>query len=129
MTTDKELLEYAAKAAGLSVVRIRLDDPFFRDMLLPAEEGQGVGWNPLTDDGDAFRLMVKLQLDSQFGRPFGKVNVDEITETWSGMDQQPPDYAPVFVKGRCAYAATRRAIVRAAAEVGKRMTEEETRDR
>ncbi len=45
--TDRELLEYAAKAAGL-------------DHLWVVEiDGISPNWNPLTDDGDALRLVGK----------------------------------------------------------------------
>jgi hypothetical protein len=42
--TDRELLELAAKAAGIDAVDI------------------GYEWNPLIDDGDALRLAVKLNM-------------------------------------------------------------------
>lgn len=62
--TDRELLEAAAEAAGIKVVRSRLDDPMNRDFLIensPRNREQAAGpWSPLTDDGDAFRLAVKL---------------------------------------------------------------------
>jgi hypothetical protein len=91
--TDRELLEKAAKAEGHAY-------PW-----LPARGGERP-WNPLTDDGDALRLAVKLRLD--ICRPDGNhegvcVWVDRLgdfIEEPHGTDQ---------------YAATRRAIVRAAA--------------
>jgi hypothetical protein len=78
--TDKELLELAAKAADYRYWQIE-------DI-----------WNPLTDDGDALRLAVKLCLLDNHEIAIAPVNV------WHGDDP---------------YAATRRAIVRAAAEIGK----------
>ena len=48
--TDRELLEAAAKAAGY--VHYHPGDGFYQT------------WNPLTDDGDALRLAVKLGLQS-----------------------------------------------------------------
>lgn len=62
---DRELLEAAAKAAGHKVYAARQAE---RD----AAGSGGVGlwlasghtcWNPLTDDGDALRLAVDLQMD------------------------------------------------------------------
>ena len=80
MNTDQELLEKAAKAAGFTLANQMIES----------------GWNPITDDGDALRLAVKLKL-----------------WTHSGMgnyhDQDDP------------YAATRLAIVRAAAAIGEAM--------
>jgi GAF domain-containing protein len=64
---DRELLELAAKAAGIAIQRSRLEDPIFRDMLLversPRDPGQGQGWNPLTNDGDLLRLAAVLCID------------------------------------------------------------------
>ena len=93
--TDRELLELAAKAAGNGFV---------------------IGyWNPLTDDGDALRLAVKLGLDLELHgcnstHPYAVAfdcnrNIAE--------EEQPDNGDP--------YAATRRAIVRAAAEIGRCM--------
>lgn len=63
--TDRELLEKAAKAA-----RLRLwwhgGKPYFRaEMEAPHDS-----WNPLTDDGDAFRLAVKLGMFGDTGMTF-----------------------------------------------------------
>ena len=65
MQADKELLTLAAKAGGYSVRWhenwqgfahnnwINIDHP-------PALYGQRFVWNPLDDDGAAFRLIVKI---------------------------------------------------------------------
>lgn len=59
--TDKELLELAAKACGVSGSYIRIDDGHN-----PLEVGigdlTGTWWNPLVDDGDALRLAIQLGL-------------------------------------------------------------------
>jgi hypothetical protein len=55
-------------------------------------------WNPLEDDGDALLVMVKLGID------IAKAQVDY----WDKHSNDP-------------YAATRRAITRAAAEIGRNM--------
>lgn len=55
---DRELLELAAKAAGIET----------RPQYASMENGYGLNvkpgyyWNPLTDDGDALRLAVKLEM-------------------------------------------------------------------
>ena len=111
MTTDREYLELAAKAAGI-------------DHMGWAPAGLTFAhrspWNPLTDDGDALRLAVRLGLHIQLDTNDeclrdGHAGV-EVTafgdEMAHGIEQ------PV---GRDSYAATRRAIVRAAAEIGKEM--------
>jgi hypothetical protein len=113
--SDKELLELAAKAAGIDVVRSRLDDPMNQDFLVNKShrnEHQASGpWNPLTDDGDALRLAVKLNL-------FIQINSGSATAwKWQGENwyEQASDNADDMS------ATTRRAIVRAAAEIGKTM--------
>ena len=68
MSSDRELLEAAAKAAGIELVRSRLEDPLWRDMAVKPVHGRGIGWNPLTDDGDALRLVVKLRISFSFRR-------------------------------------------------------------
>jgi hypothetical protein len=98
--TDRELLEFAAKAAGIEVVRSRLDDPLTRDLLVMGSvrntSSVAGPWNPLTDDGDALRLAAKLNL-------------------WGAVRD---GYQHIDSDGDF-YAATRRSIVRAAAEIGR----------
>ena len=101
--TDRELLELAAKAAGIDCVWN--GDTF---EYKPRFETNWVVWNPLTDDGDALRLAVKLGLDVRNGLYTDMVFVDCF-----GIDAVEIEYDD----DPCA--ATRRAIVRAAAEIGK----------
>ena len=88
--TDKELLEKAAKAAGIPESNICLV------------------WNPLTDDGDALRLAVKLGMLIDVVDDASGANVINYKFCSEEHNNDP-------------YAATRRAIVRAAAEIGKDM--------
>ena len=115
---DNELLELAAKAAEIKLEFRRLlwtegtDYPCYEDTESVCEAPRYipvVRWNPLTDDGDALRLAVKLQL---------LVNTDA-TES-QATDGKKADECELH-QGSNAYAATRRAIVRAAAEIGKGM--------
>ncbi len=101
--SDRELLELAAKACGYVVV---LD---FNNSVDKSKIGiRGLGmWNPLTDDGDALRLAVKLRLDITFGT-FGIYAGKTLEDTCHRV----PSYDSE---------ATRRAIVRAAAEIGRAM--------
>ena len=101
---DRELLELAVKAAG-GITTDGLGGCW--DM------GNGVGWNPLTDDGDALRLAVKLQMQLYVGTH--KVIAEICSDS-----EFPPILQKVFVESD-PYAATRRAIVRAAAKIGKEM--------
>ncbi len=115
--TDKELLEAAARAAGIEVVRSRLSDPINKDMLVIASSRnpfQATGpWNPLTDDGDALRLAVKLKIPLRFP------DWANIARTWGAKED--PDFYEEHAddhNGDLA-AASRRAIVRAAASIGQ----------
>jgi hypothetical protein len=69
--TDREMLELAAKAAGLVVVRSRLDDPAVNDFLIrdsARNQHQTLGpWSPLTDDGDCARMEAALGIDVRWG--------------------------------------------------------------
>ena len=108
MTTnqsDRELLELAAKAAGINVQQwVESRNTFF---LEPHQQH----WNPLTDDGDALRLAVKLGLFIDAYAPattVGNVVDQNSLACKTRMEDHHDD----------PYAATRRAIVRAAAEIG-----------
>ena len=57
--TDRELLEKAAKAAGLDQ---SLTWSPAGKAWMTLQDGSGKLWNPLADDGDALRLAVKLQI-------------------------------------------------------------------
>lgn len=101
--TDQELLEFAAKATGdyygewserTNAFRIRY-------------AGEWREWNPLTDDGDALRLAVRLGLQVDVGITDG----DTTVIPGAAIEKHNGD--PLT--------ATRRAIVRAAAEIGKAM--------
>ncbi len=114
---DRELLEYAAKAAGIGPLRCRLDDPMCKDFLIvPMEGGHTKGWNPLTDDGDALRLAAHLRLRIDCGLLTCEVhyNWDEV-ESFGLVEIITERTAGKVMEG------TRRAIVRAAAEIGKAM--------
>lgn len=107
--TDRELLEFAAKAAGIELdYSIRHDGVAFYHSERKALAAADGGWfSPITDDGDALRLAVKLGLVVDCSRPSAsepfKQAVIWLDETMSNQE------------------LTRRAIVRAAAEIGKAM--------
>jgi len=116
--TDKELLEFAAKSAGLQFdglackAIVQMDDELA--LLVRNDLGGNSIWNPLRSDGDALRLAAKLgmSVDMTLGK-FVEASIIVDDKRISGIcDCGPaPDY----------YAATRRAIVRAAAAIGKAM--------
>jgi hypothetical protein len=99
--TDREMLELAAKAAGIDVHfdATQWDRFWVND---------GGFWNPITDDGDALRLAVKLGLTitPNYHVEQKGLGVVVFTELEDSEDFCMP---------------TRRAIVRAAAEIGRKM--------
>lgn len=100
MTSNRELLEAAAQAAG--IVTLPTLQP------LPALRVFGGYWNPLTDDGDALRLAVKLRMEVWHVRDTAVVTRKDL----GARIKEPHGTDPL--------AATRRAIVRAAAAMEKK---------
>ena len=105
--TDRELLEAAAKATGnyygewserTNAFRIRYS-------------GDWREWNPLTNDGDAFRLAVMLGL---------AVSVEYQVGSTAVLWGPPTGHVREDHSNNDPFAATRRAIVRAAAALGER---------
>lgn len=93
---DRELLEMAAKA-----------------MELQPDSNYQSWWRPLDDDGAAFRLACRLRLDLAWQHASGYI------EVYRSCDIKFPSIMELFVGN--VDAACRRAIVRAAAEIGKSM--------
>ena len=109
MTTDRELLEKAAKAAGMcSQGEIIRDGRLLGLRIREDDNPSGYGWNPLIFDGDALQLAVKLSLSCQF-TPYYSV-----CYAGSPMAKQ---FTEKTYGGACS--ATRRAIVRAAASLSE----------
>lgn len=124
--SDRKLLELAAKAAGIVIDKSatngggRGNTGF--DMLGNAvlDWHNKIKWNPLEDDGDALRLAVTL------GIIVGAYSKERFARvSWL---QRPHDGDPKSVTSMLAepingdpLAATRRAIVRAAAAIGEKM--------
>jgi len=105
--TDKEMLELAAKAAGMTLTL-----GGYLEAVREDEEGRQ--WNSLTDDGDAMRLAVKLHINIEIWNVDNLVRANiYILHRGHGCFEERYTVDP--------YAATRRAIVRAAAEIGKEM--------
>lgn len=109
--TDRELLELAAKAAGIEI-RPHPNAKATKTLLFISG---GKNWNPLTDDGDALRLAVKLRIHLA---DFPDTVVPSRGVGWQQGQAHCSLWEP---EGSNAEAATRRAITRAAAEVGKAM--------
>jgi len=105
MNEDKELLTLAAKAAGIEII----SDAGEKGLWI---KHKFLAWNPLTDDGDALRLAVKLGLlidaiPISAGVRYSSENGYDVWLFEKHENNNDP------------YAATRRAIVRAAAEIGR----------
>jgi hypothetical protein len=119
MTTDRELLELAAKATGLNIgfggsyfnsttgafIDFENDEPH----IIPASGECPTYWNPLTSGDDVLRLAVELHMTVRcyMGNACVQISV--------------PGQKSVYVEETNhadPTAATRRAIVRAAAEIG-----------
>ena len=104
--TDRGLLEKAAKAAGLLTHTDRSGVWIVEEDMSPVRR-----WNPLTDDRDALRLVVKLRMSLDFyGIDNPQVEANVLGHSACGHGSAPIDGD--------ASEATRRAIVRAAAAMG-----------
>lgn len=108
--TDKELLELAAKAAGVRITWFRDDSTPY--LASKDEKPTSYIWNPLTDDGDALRLAVKLKIDIH--QRVAEPRVAAVAAMHSPKIESVPDESQRL-------SATRAVIVRAAAEIGKNM--------
>ena len=110
MSADHELLELAAKAVGFKLAQGYGQPP--EKCLFYCDDDGCHDWNPLDDDGDAFGLMVDLRLIvTQYSGGVTAYQFGPVL-AYIGYDKHP---------GR--RAAVRRAIVCAAAEIGRRMEE------
>ena len=111
---DRELLEAAAKVVGLDFNQQYFDADTGLIVWCAAEDKfESWDWNPLTDDGDALRLAVKI----------GRARTLLLTVSVGGADcefQHPMTLAFEACDGGDINAATRRAIVRAAAAMGEK---------
>lgn len=114
--TDQQLLELAAKAVGYEKIEYHnlkgsmLDIRYGRDEAIWNGEDY---WNPLVDDCEALRLAVKLGLRIEINT---QVLGDTLVISEFCADVECHNGDP--------YAATRRAITRAAAAIGKAMGEQ-----
>lgn len=106
--TDRELLELAAKAAGLDYIKPAEGYDGSLGLEIGSNPMRTQSWNPLTDDGDALRLAVVLRLDLHIYPDHAYAHAGVLRNK------------RIAANGNI-YAATRRAIVRAAAEIGKEM--------
>lgn len=117
MTTDRELLEWAAKAHG------GLEYVAECDAWIHVEpDGQrSAWWDALHDDADALRLATACGLSIEpypyYDMPKHSVIVKQRRRGDQMRETNPTEVVEVY--GDDPYAATRRAIVRAAASIGQ----------
>ena len=112
---DLELLVMAAKAAGIQHVDYEnVDYDGCAGLVIVGEHGQHLhGWNPLADDGDALRLAISLRLELLFFNGYEEIRVEssKADDVGFSVEKFSDDMG----------ASVRRAIVRAAAEIGIKM--------
>ncbi|RMH97301.1 hypothetical protein [Stutzerimonas nitrititolerans] len=122
--SDRELLELAAKAAGRPIHDwnggwpVEYVEHWSGSPNEPPEQ-EVVYWNPLEDDGDALRLAVTLGLTVECDFHDSDTCAAYQTRGEIVADEQSGMLGEVI--GSPEFAATRRAIVRAAAEIGRAM--------
>jgi hypothetical protein len=103
--TDRELLEAAAKAAGMRLTWDGDNPPYPR---ATTDGHWNPSWNPLERDGDALRLAVSTLLTVQIDAE----SMEAQAIGWGGVHASEK-----FTTKANSYAALRRAIVRAAAAI------------
>ena len=107
---DRELLQLAAKAAGLKIIA---DGTCNEGVIIDLPRGRSALWDPLNDDGDAFRLANTLRLTVYHAELAVIVKHKQYSWEWigEGVNEDTGDRD----------ASARRAIVMGAAEIGRRM--------
>lgn len=104
MRNDRELLELAAKAAGIHIHSWN----FAGYAIIAGADGRPTGWNPILDGGDALRLAVKLGLAL-------------IIDNGYTTCHKQVKYCHAVAWGRNSETATYYAIVLVAADIGETM--------
>lgn len=107
MNTDREMLELAAKAADIPMKPDFAEkyDYYMADPLM---------WNPRVDDGDNRRLQVKLRMTVQTTDKEATAYCDELPNGTNWVTVQ-------ITESIDDCAATRLAVLRCAAEIGRAM--------
>lgn len=114
---DRTLLELAARAAGYKVKghMVNHDEELLCLLVKVADGVPKQRWNPLANSGDALELAASMHLDVVFRR-------DAVT-VYHGVSAEIEE--PV---GDDPYAATRRAIARAAAAIAQQAQQESSHE-
>ena len=112
---DKELLKFAAKAIGYDLhINLAGAAQLWRD-------GEYASfWDPLKYDLDALRLVAELRIYIYYDQQKQNLNAPSLTRYINAIAEDCYIGA-LEPEGTDPHAATRRAIVRAAAEVGRKL--------
>ena len=112
--TDRELLELAAEAAGIDC---EWNENFGKSgmMMLRNPPTYRLCFDPINDDGDAFRLALNLRI--KFERHPIQPFVAAFSPNIVGRCEEPEEM--------CVNSATRRSIVRLAAMMGEMKRQEQ----
>lgn len=137
--SDRELLEMAAKGAGLQIFGwvdsydVSRGDPLYEyagpvigEHSLAEKFGvsaiyHGQPWNPLLDDGDALRLAahLKIRIDPEFHLPADEFGyAQKFATVWLPGESGIPS---LYGFGSDPMEVMRQLIVMAAAEIGRKM--------
>ena len=132
--TDHDLLKLAALAAGYDIkwdptwllgagsfMRRAIPQP-------PHPFSEWLKWSPLEDDEDALRLAIHCALSIFTSARTASGGACVAVSDCCGVRLVEEDAHNAEEDAHNAYAVTRRAIVRAAAEIGRRISKEEVRD-
>lgn len=130
-TSDRELLQWAAKAGGLAIEFHEFHSSDFRsksERAVIREDAQWKRritdcklWSPRTDYSDALQLSVKLRLDIEHGSPLDNSRYVKVSRCGIEMMCDPVSVIEEFEDESGRIDALCLAITRAAAEIGKAM--------
>lgn len=110
---DRELLEMSAKACGIEISTwSNCQVGGFQTQ----DGARGKFWNPLDDDGEAMRIAVKLHMSVYMFVGGCEVGYDDMNGGQGYLTQDDGQSGDMSD-----YEVVRRAIVRAAAEMGRSM--------
>ena len=105
--SDRELMEFAARAVGYVPAQIYSEKT--KSLIWASVSGFPTAWKPLVDNADAFELMVNLKMSVLVGDEGIRVNAPNL-EFQLGIPVEED-----------LFSSTRKAIVMAAAEIGKKL--------
>jgi hypothetical protein len=112
MTKDRELLEMAAKAAGLLIGFSEGTADEGRPYVWDGDYKKSRWWNPLTDDGDRYRLAKDLGMTIDFDTCTVGAKMPNGNWMWIGWSEKD-------LKGL--HKTDADAILALAAEIGRQM--------